>query len=292
MLKLQLPARRLALILVVALLNQLFAPTLALALTSGPTQPEVSSFTPASTSDMVDLFTGDFQYNIPLMDVGGYPINISYSAGPGMDEEASWVGLGWNLNPGVLNRQMRGLPDDFNGDTISKSFKIKPDVTTGITLGAGIEIKGLPVDKSGVGIGLNVSTGIYYNTYRGYGVVAGVTPTISIGDANKGSLTSGLGLSYDSQNGLNLSPSIGLSLTTGKISNSLGASIGINSRRGLRDLSISYNVSKAHKASSSDDGKVRFGLIASTSTNISFSGSSYTPTSQLPLRNIAAAKWF
>lgn len=286
MLKLQLPARRFALLLVVALLNQVFAPTVAWALTSGPTQPEVSSFTPASTSDMVDLFTGNFQYNIPLMDVGGYPINISYSAGPGMDEEASWVGLGWNLNPGVINRQMRGVPDDFKGDSISKTFNIRPDITTGVTVGAGIEIKGLPKNKIGIGVGLNLSRGIYYNTYRGYGQVVGVTPTFSIGNTSKGALTTGLGLSYDSQSGLNLTPSIGLSLNTGKISNSLGASLSINSRRGLRDLSIAYNVSKFYE-DLIIDGKNVFGSLGGISTSISFGGSTYTPTSDLPLRNNA-----
>ncbi len=44
-------------------------------------QPEVQSFEPVGTSDMVDLFSGDFNYNIPLLDVGGYPINISYHSG-------------------------------------------------------------------------------------------------------------------------------------------------------------------------------------------------------------------
>ena len=73
----------------------------------GPDQPEVKGFTPIGTSDMVDPFTGDFSYNLPLMDIDGYPINMSYSAGVTMDQEASWVGLGWNLNPGVLNRSMR-----------------------------------------------------------------------------------------------------------------------------------------------------------------------------------------
>ena len=131
------PAQRIALVLVFALLNQTFFPTIAWALTSGPTQQEVSSFTPASTSDMVDLFSGDFQYNIPLLDVGGYPINISYAAGPGMDEEASWVGLGWNLNPGVINRQMRGIPDYFRGDTIYKAFNMRPAATTGFPVGGG-----------------------------------------------------------------------------------------------------------------------------------------------------------
>src|SRR5215831_3370976 len=37
---------------------------------SGPSQPEMSSFKSVGNDNMVDLFTGDFSYNIPLMDVG------------------------------------------------------------------------------------------------------------------------------------------------------------------------------------------------------------------------------
>lgn len=261
--------RRVALILVFALLNQSVAPTLLFALTSGPTQPEVSSFQPAEVSNMVDPFTGDFQYNIPLLDVGGYPINISYSACPGMDEEASWVGLGWNLNPGVINRQMRGLPDDFSGDSITKAYSVRPDVTTGLTLEAGFELKGIPLSK------LSVSTGMYYNTYRGYGLVTGISPVFSIAKTSKGSLTAGLGIRYDTQNGLDISPSIGITQNSGKIDNKLSISTGFNSKRGLRDLSISYNISESSTQAE----------ILRSNGSISFSGTAYTPTSPLPLSN-------
>lgn len=276
------PARRIALILVIALLNQVFSPSIALALTSGPTQPEVSSFTPAGTSDMVDLFTGDFQYNIPLLDVGGYPINISYSAGPGMDEEASWVGLGWNLNPGVINRQMRGIPDDFRGDSILKAFKMRPDITTGVNVGGGIELTGVPIPKNsgltgGNGIGLSFTRGVYYNTYRGYGIVSGITPTLTIAKFSKTKLTASLGLNYDSQNGSDILPLIEYKTneSESKVNYSLKSSIGINSRRGLRDLSISYN----YKSS-----KLKY-LPGKIGGSTSFSGSTYTPTADLPLEN-------
>src|ERR1700694_5536613 len=78
----------------------LLLPAVANALTSGPVQPEMQKFTPAGASDLVDLFSGDLKYNIPVMDVGGYPLNLSYNSGAGMDDEASWVGTGWTLNPG------------------------------------------------------------------------------------------------------------------------------------------------------------------------------------------------
>src|SRR6186713_676339 len=107
--------RFIALFLLVNFLYEICFPTVVYALTGGPSQPEVESFEPVGTTQMVDPFTGDFNYNIPLMEVDGYPLNISYHSGVTMDQEASWVGLGWNLNPGVISRNMRGLPDDFGG---------------------------------------------------------------------------------------------------------------------------------------------------------------------------------
>ena len=107
----------------------------AYALTEGPSQPEFNSFTPIGTSDMVDLSSGDFNYNIPIMDVGGYPINLSYSSGITMDQEASWVGLGWNLNIGQITRQVRGLPDDFKGDEIETDNNIRKNITIGVNPG-------------------------------------------------------------------------------------------------------------------------------------------------------------
>ncbi|HEX6431136.1 MAG TPA: hypothetical protein VF008_25775, partial [Niastella sp.] len=44
----------------------------------GPSQPEMSKFKSVNSDNLVNLFTGDFSYNIPLLDVGGYPINIFY----------------------------------------------------------------------------------------------------------------------------------------------------------------------------------------------------------------------
>src|SRR5258705_8976036 len=65
-----------------------------------PSMPEVSSFEPVSATDMVNLITGDFTYVLPLMNIpspeGGFPLSLSYHGGIQMDEDASWVGLGWN----------------------------------------------------------------------------------------------------------------------------------------------------------------------------------------------------
>ena len=97
--------------------------TISLAIAQ-PTSPEVSAFTPIGQTEMVDLATGDFSYNIPLMEIGGYPINLGYNSGVQMDQEASIVGLGWTLNAGAITRTMRGLPDDFKGDDMTTKTSI------------------------------------------------------------------------------------------------------------------------------------------------------------------------
>ena len=75
-------SKPLALLLAFSLLWQGAFPTLSYALTGGPSDPNQEAFTPANASNMVDLFSGDFSYNIPLLNVpgtdGGYPINLAY----------------------------------------------------------------------------------------------------------------------------------------------------------------------------------------------------------------------
>lgn len=145
----------------------------AYALTGGPSQPEFNSFTPISTADMVDLSSGNFNYNIPVMDVGGYPLNLSYDSGITMDQEASWVGLGWNLNVGQIGRNVRGLPDDFKGDKLVYENNFKDNRTIGSHFGVGVSIfgtgelgKSVVKDAKTVG-SVNLGLGIEYNNYTG-----------------------------------------------------------------------------------------------------------------------------
>ena len=88
------------------------------ALTSGPAQPEYSGFTSVTQKDMVDMKSGDFAYSIPLVEVIGpslsYPLTLGYHSGITLDEEATWVGLGWDLNPGAIQRSLNRYPDDYS----------------------------------------------------------------------------------------------------------------------------------------------------------------------------------
>lgn len=270
-------------------------PTAALALTGGPSQPEVQSFAPVGTSDMVDLFSGDFKYNVPLLDVGGYPVNISYNSGIGMDQEASWVGLGWNINPGVINRSMRGLPDDFNGDVVTKEYNMRPNRTYGLNAGAGIELFGAEKLK----VGINYSIGVRYNNYSGIGIEKSLNLSLSAGDKGKGPLSGGLGLTSSSDNGLTVQPSLSFQTkvaNAGKADIGLGLSIGapFNSRGGLQSLTISGSVS-AQVANGSraydqvsermEDGSASYSKGGSA--RFDFGMPTFTPQISMPMQNLS-----
>lgn len=242
--------RRIAVFLALNLLLEIVLPTAAHALTGGPSQPEVQSFEPIGTSEMVDLFSGDFTYNIPLLDIEGYPINISYNSGVSMDAEASWVGLGWNINPGVINRNMRGLPDDFDGDIVRRQLNIKDNITVGCNASAGKEIVGL----KGLKGNLNASLGIKYNNYKGVGFEQSVNLAVTAGKEGKGGLTGGLGIKSGDE-GLTISPSVSYSYSVKKMGifdNKLGGNVGCsyNSRIGLQAMSFGLNATVVKNSSS------------------------------------------
>jgi hypothetical protein len=298
--------RRMAMVFLVLILNELITPSVALALTGGPSQPEVHGFEPVGTSDMVDLATGDFNYNIPLMDAGGYPINISYHAGASADDEGSWVGLGWSLTPGAMNRDMRGLPDDFKGDNVKKEFNIKDDVTVGINAGVKVQYAGFYLGKLkigkkkiGVGISVNYNLGGFMNSYKGFGVDYSISPSFSVGEMSGSGNATKLGgdtkptgsslvgslntsFKYNSQSGLDTDLGVGISFiglkkVEGKSTLAANVNIGFNSRQGLKDLTFgsSLNQSRESGTSSFDLG----------SGSVSFANRTYVPTSAMPMIN-------
>lgn len=92
----------------------------------GPSQPEFTSYEAPGATDMVNLSTGDFSYSIPLLDIPGPERSVSlpltYKAGIQLEQEASWVGLGWSLNPGAIARSLNGYPDDAIGEQYETKF--------------------------------------------------------------------------------------------------------------------------------------------------------------------------
>lgn len=71
----------------------------------------------------VDYSTGIPQISIPLTSISDRDIKVDvslsyYASGIKVDQEASWVGLGWSLNAGgMITCQLRGAPDEMDAKT-------------------------------------------------------------------------------------------------------------------------------------------------------------------------------
>jgi hypothetical protein len=266
--------RIIAVYLLMNFVTELFIPLKVFALTNGPGQPEFQTFTPASATEMVNLFTGDFSYNLPLMTVpgpnGGYPINLAYNAGIGMEQEASWVGLGWNINAGAINRSMRGLPDDFKGDVVKKTLHFKPSASLILNAGKSIasptiknEFMGFNSLQSGLGVQ------VVYNNYSGIGFqFAG---NFALGNAgqfadyysyplriNLTSASDGIGVNINYSN----------AERRGSFMLEGGSSVGVSwgSREGLTAFNVGYSNKNLSPFVQSNGG-----------AGVSFSKSSYAP---------------
>lgn len=149
---------------------ELLLPCAASALTSGPAQPEFTSFEPLGTTGMVNEFTGQFTYNIPLLEVPGphgssYPVTLSYHSGGAAEEDASWVGLGWTLNMGSISRGMRGLPDDANGEDVKQVNRMPASETWMTGFYSTLQVASYDV--------LEFSHAKRYNNYTGYSITSG-----------------------------------------------------------------------------------------------------------------------
>ena len=196
----------------------------------GPNAPEASGFEPVDATDMVNLVTGDLSYVLPLLNVpspeGGYPIALSYHAGIAMEQEASWVGLGWSLNPGAVNRSVNGYPDDWGKTRVSELYYDKGGSTDYYSFSIGGTL------PNGLTLGVSKSWG----GYRAWGGVVGyLGQSINFGSEGFGFQISHGPLSYyassDGSSGVGISyqPS-GKNSETGKPNNpnGLGANLGYN----------------------------------------------------------------
>lgn len=250
------------------------------ALTGGPTQPEFNSFTPIGTSDMVNLSSGDFNYNIPIMDVGGYPLNLAYDSGITMDQEASWVGLGWNLNVGQINRNVRGIPDDFNGDTMIYENNIRDNVSIGVNVDARLPIFGSDFLSLGIGIG------VIYNNYNGISFSTSLGPSFELSDQ----ISIGMQFGGTSEGGASVSPNISLSThKKTKMGNteSITGNIGVtyDSQKGLS----SFNVSASYNQNTTNFNNKTVAMLTggnSISGNIPLNDYlTFTPKNELSFNN-------
>lgn len=226
------------------------------AVTSGPTQPETQQFAPVDATDKVNLFSGNFSYNIPLFELpgpnGGYPFNINYVSGCTMDQEASWIGLGWMLNVGAINRQMRTLPDEFNGkDSIIKKVDQLDNRTIGLGMVFDYEIAGTDALNDIAKISPSTGVSMYYNTYKGFGFSTDVGVGVSFPAAGNSGI--GITVTNDNQEGATFSPNLSLGYSKGVGQANVGGSINLglnyNSNMGLQGISLGAGMSVSSKAS-------------------------------------------
>lgn len=291
--------RLIAITLIVIMTSDIVAPSLVHALTSGPSQPEVQGFQPASADDMVDLFTGNLSYNIPLFDVEGYPVNLFYNAGVGMDQEASWVGLGWNLNPGVVERNLRGLPDDFKGDVIAREIHQKKNWTLGVGLKTTVEIFGfspLPEGAAGSTGGgtLGISISPNFNSYEGVSVETGVSVGMRSSQGNKCQFNGELGVTSHSNRGLRMQPRVGFGRKMGsEYIAGLNFGLNLDSRQGLTNVSFGLDLTRTepkdycHPTNSNNDRHLLTESSIGTSTTFDIGAPTYTPEVSVPMASTA-----
>jgi hypothetical protein len=182
----------------VSLLTQQILTTASFA--NGPSQPEFSNFESVETSGMVNEFNGGFTYNLPVLDIpgidgGGYAVSLSYHSGVTPDEDASWVGYGWTLNPGAIVRNKRGFADDVKDGLVNRynSNSESASIPDNFTLSVGANISG-NLEAYGVSLAGGVSNTYQYNNRTGFSTVT--TPYV-----NCSAYGVSAGYQYDSDGG-------------------------------------------------------------------------------------------
>lgn len=221
-----------------------------------------NGFTPGSMNDYVDPFTGDFSYSLPLMDVEGYPLTLNYNANVNMNSDASWVGLGWNLDVGSVNREMRGIPDEFNGtQNLTRTVKQLDDITSNGFKAGGYASIGLKKNFFTPKLQVTALWGSYENSYLGLGKTfdIGLQATVALSYSDeRGNIAASFGLGYtsDTKGGVGFNRDFGFSAGYGPkegetgAGGSIGATFGrnFNSRHGLMAKTQSFSVSAGYTA--------------------------------------------
>lgn len=234
----------------------------ALALSSGPAMPEYNDFESIDNTDLVNLVTGDMAYTIPVMTVPGpglgFPIVLNYHSGIQPEQEASWVGLGWNLEAGAITRQVNNVPDDFrrtpieekitsqqihgwmasiawNGATVGISWDSESGL--GGMVGYSYGIEGAPFQVGGTA-GVN-------GVYEGVGVTLGARAMSRVGENS--AVGAGLNLGVHSKRGFTAGVSAGVSLTS-----TVGSgSDAVHTSTSLASVGVSLSSSKGPSAGAS-----------------------------------------
>ncbi len=213
---------------------------------------------------MVNTQTGDYTYNMPLLEVpnpdGGYPLSLSYHAGIQTNEDASWVGLGWTLNPGSITRSVNGYPDDWQSQTNSSHVYWNGGTTTSYNVGVNVGLANTPAT---VGFGLSFSQ----DTYRGFGM--GYYASVG-GSFGFGPLRAGVGFQITGSPYGDVSYGVSASVGLGGTQYGIPASVGMNISSNFQSLKVGFRASSLGVSLSTAKGSHSFsveGIGASVSNS-------------------------
>ena len=217
-----------AFFLALNILQSILPYNLLYASNNGPTAPEASGFESANATDMVNLVSGDMSYVLPIMDVGGLPISLSYHGGIPLDLESTWTGLGWNLNTGAINRSLNATPDDWKGGN-SLDFIRYEETEEVYTVNAGVGISKTAEVGIGASWGSNKSlSGSVYGSI-GIGKYAGASGSID----TDGNYSLGLSLGTGKEGNSSFGGGIGVSGNVNNSKKDYGAGVGYQSASGM-----------------------------------------------------------
>lgn len=204
----------------IAIISQDVQPLMALS--GGPKTPETTGFSATQPAENVNLYTGDFQYTIPLFQMNDYPFTLTYDSNISPEQEASWVGLGWNLDIGSIDRQVKGLPDDFKNDIVKQEDNQKPNITVMLGIGKDVELIGInpanaPLPKK-IKKFIKSLTGssfqIGYNNYNGFiWNLSGSSSPMPLNTSKNTEFSAGLSLGWSiGSGGISVFPSLSMGL--------------------------------------------------------------------------------
>jgi hypothetical protein len=229
---------------------------------------------------------------------------MAYHSGASIDDEASWVGYGWSLNPGSINRQLRGIPDDFNGtDKLEREMNMKDHVTKGAKFSMTLDLLGAPVNrlkintkKVKLNLEMTLSIGVKMDNYRGIGMEMGANPGASLTKYAAGDKTpddsmdlvgqipiGSIGVNLSSMDGASASLNANIlkkNSTEGDNSLSVSKSIGFgyNTRSGLREMTLSGSFN-SKLPPNINNYNINLGSL------ITYNQQTYTPTIEHPMVN-------
>lgn len=195
---------------------------------NGPNAPEASGFESVNATDMVNLSSGDMSYVLPLMDVGGMPVSLSYHGGIPLDLESTWTGLGWNLNTGAINRGLNATPDDWNGGNTLDFIRYQ-NAETVYTVNVGVGIA--TAAEVGVGASWGSNKSLSGSVFASVSIAGVVGASASI-DTN-GNYSLGVGGGGGKEGGSSFGGGVSMSGNVSGGKTNFGAGVGVRTAGGM-----------------------------------------------------------